>query len=364
MRRIITFAIGALALAALAAPATAQTYDQQQQPRAQLEPIVIMFTTGSTELDPRGQQRLEETALMVAEDERQQMFIALVVAEDDPLGPERTAAARRYLEGAGIAPDRIRAVTPDEAMTMTAMEPVLVQLTGPETGPAGMQQPQTRGMQQQDPSLGEEWEEAGEATGEAFEETGEAVVATGEAVGEAVVDTTARPGMGLDVSVGGGFYDFLDSDTNDYLSLGGMWEARVGWRMGNLGVEAAYIGSYNDIDALGLDNDARLIGTGVEAAGRFDILPESVVVPYVLAGLGITHYDLSNASFNTSNVGNTDNVFYIPLAAGAMYDITGQIFLDARFTVRPAFDSDLIDEANEDTGMDSWSLAGRAGFRF
>lgn len=381
-RTLIMCAIAGLALAVTATPVAAQA-NQGQQERAAEQPIVILFAPGSAELDRPAQEGLEDTALIIAEDPQQQMLVVLVIDEADPMAQQRATAARSQLERSGVSPERIRTARRSEAEPMAGMPGlVIVELAEPGAETMRPRQQQQRQPQQQmqrgdqgmqeDESLGEEWQEAGEATGGALEETGDAIVDTGQAAGEAITDVgqaaveTVRSPTGVSVSLGAGVYDFFDGDTRDFTDTGGMWEARVTYVTPSpLGIEAAYIGSYQDVSALGLDEDANLIGTTFEAAGRYNVLSGMAIQPYVVAGIGLTHYDLDNVSFNTSNVANNDTLLHIPLAAGVSYNVTQSIFLDGRFTARPVLGDDMIaTEGGGTTDLHSWALAARGGFRF
>lgn len=156
--------------------------------------------------------------------------------------------------------------------------------------------------------------------------------------------TALASGVGVSVSVGGGFSTFLLSDVTDFTDPGGGWDARVaiGTRE-YFAIEGAYLGNVYNIDALGLDNDALLVGNGVEAAARFNVL-KGAIQPYALAGVGWKHYSIANADRNTSSLADNDNVAEFPVGVGLAYRDQG-IVLDGRAVVRPTAGSDLIDAA-------------------
>ncbi len=177
--------------------------------------------------------------------------------------------------------------------------------------------------------------------------------------------------VGLRFSLGGGISEFTDSPMEDMTDLGGNWEARLLVGANSiLGLEAAYIGSARDIDALGLDDDAVLLGTGVEANARLNFLKfaDDRADVYAVGGIGWNHYEIVNEGFNTSNVQDHDGVLIVPVGVGLGYRVERLTF-DVRGTWRPAFDEELIrlDVApDEDDGssLDSWSALGRVGFEF
>lgn len=170
---------------------------------------------------------------------------------------------------------------------------------------------------------------------------------------------------GITLTAGGGVAGFTDPQMNDVVSEGGMWEARVavGTRR-YLSIEAAYIGSAQSIDALGLDTDAMLIGTGFEGALRANFMTGDIQ-PYVLAGVGWTRYSISNADVNTSDVAGADTLMTIPVGAGLSYRID-QIVLDARGVYRTATSEDLLPRADssENEEMHTWNALLQAGYEF
>lgn len=195
--------------------------------------------------------------------------------------------------------------------------------------------------------------------------------------------------LGLSLSAGGGVAGFFDGDTRDFTDTGGAWEARfaVGTKQ-PVALELGYLGSAQDIDALGLDTDAVLIGTNLDAVARLNFLAfqerteqASVWNPYVFGGVGWTRYDLTNADFNTSNVNESDDLISIPLGAGISYDYQ-RFLVDLRGEVRPVFGDDLIQnpgdpditgedqdtidvfEDDAEANLHSWAASLKLGYRF
>lgn len=180
------------------------------------------------------------------------------------------------------------------------------------------------------------------------------------------------PFSGLAINIGGGVVDFTDDQIRDFSSVGGTWEAR-----GVLGsrsmwaVEAAYVGSANGLDALGLDEDAVLIGTGFEALGRVNFQQVPVITPYAAVGINWTHYSVSQADFNTSALSSSDSIWGIPIAVGVNYHFEGALeglVLDLRGMLRPTFDNELVDPVaipdDEAARLDTWSATARLGWEF
>jgi hypothetical protein len=182
--------------------------------------------------------------------------------------------------------------------------------------------------------------------------------------------------MGMSIAVGGGVENFFDSNTRNFTDAGGTWEARltVGTRS-PLAFEAAYVGSAHNIQALGLDNDAVLLGSSVEGDARLN-LTTWAVQPYLFGGIGFTHYDVVNSDFNTSSVNDNENMGHVPVGAGLGWQYGG-LLLDVRGTMRAAFndglrgdgdgDDEIIPDEDEAPGraeLDTWNLTGRVGFEF
>src|SRR4029078_10435722 len=80
-------------------------------------------------------------------------------------------------------------------------------------------------------------------------------------------------------------------------------------------IEGAYVGSVQNIEALGLSTNSLLLGNGVEGTLRVN-LTRARVQPYVFGGVGRTHYQLPNAQTNTSSLLAKDDVGTVPLGAG------------------------------------------------
>lgn len=180
--------------------------------------------------------------------------------------------------------------------------------------------------------------------------------------------------FGASVLVGGGVTNFTQSNLTDSTSVGGYWDVRgsLGTRS-ILGLEAAYHGNSRDIQAIGLREETFLVGNGLEGAIRvnapltfeqnnLDVLVE----PFAFGGVGWTRYNLFNEGTNTSSVLDQDDVFVVPLGVGIAGSVEG-VMLDARFTYRPAFGSDLVGSATgafETDSLSDWSLGANLGFEF
>jgi hypothetical protein len=166
--------------------------------------------------------------------------------------------------------------------------------------------------------------------------------------------------------VGGGFEDFTNNNLRSMTGGGGYWSARIVGGMRRLvGVEAAYIGNARNIDALGLNNNARLISNGAEAALRLNIPmvsanQMSLFEPFGFFGLGWSHYNLANTNINTSSVASSDDVMTMPFGGGLAFGHAG-FMADARFTYRKTYYNNLMTGGGN---LDSWGVGGQIGFGF
>ena len=165
--------------------------------------------------------------------------------------------------------------------------------------------------------------------------------------------------VGMELQVGGGAQGFVDQDASAVAKTGGDWTARlvVGTRSFIAG-EAAYLGSAQNLDTLGVSDNAVLMSNGFEGALRVNFT-RSVVQPYILGGYTWRRYTVQNTSVNTSSVADADNVSAIPVGAGIAFR-PGRFVIDIRATFHGAFGQELIPNANLST------LSGNAklGFEF
>lgn len=167
-------------------------------------------------------------------------------------------------------------------------------------------------------------------------------------------------GFGMALSIGGGIADFTGERARGATDLGGTYGARltIGTRL-PFAVEVAYIGTAQGMDVLGLDTSAILLGNGGEATLRLNFM-RGPVQPYIFGGAGLTHYSVENSDFNTSAVEDSDDVYTIPMGAGAALQYRGLV-VDGRGTFRYAFEQDLL---GEDAKLHNWGANINVGFEF
>ena len=128
-------------------------------------------------------------------------------------------------------------------------------------------------------------------------------------------------GIGVGFTVGGGLTGFTDRAMRDTVSsnVGGLWDARASFGTHiPIGLDVGYIGSAANINTIDGNANGTLVGTTVEAALRYNILPHNTFNPYIFAGAGWQHYDVTNMHFAQSDTGMAphDNVAEFPMGAG------------------------------------------------
>jgi hypothetical protein len=172
----------------------------------------------------------------------------------------------------------------------------------------------------------------------------------------------------MSLALGGGVSNFVDGTLQSRTGLQGAYEARLAIGASSLiGLEAAYVGTAGGIDTLGLDDDAMLISNGVEALARVNI-GTSAFQPFIVGGGSWIRYNVVNASFNTSDVRNEDDVLAIPFGAGvATYLGDSGLMLDGRFIYRATFDDELIRPTpgnSNGSSLNNWVATLRLGYAF
>jgi hypothetical protein len=175
-------------------------------------------------------------------------------------------------------------------------------------------------------------------------------------------------GFGMTLAAGGGVTDYLDGGTRALTEFGGSWDVRLAFRTRRrLGLEFSYVGGANMIHGLGFGVDrTRLIRNGAEAALRLNAphyLNDTLLEPYVAAGVGWNGYRITNATSATASASPHDtNTLALPLSAGFALGYKGFI-ADVRFTLRPTYQQTTL--RDEGSGaLTNWDLGGMLGFEF
>jgi len=194
-----------------------------------------------------------------------------------------------------------------------------------------------------------------------------------------VEDRAEKPkfyGSGVGIEAGGGVNAFSNGKVAQMTDTGGAWSARLTFGTRSpLALEAAYIGTANRVQTLGLDRST-LLSNGAEAGLKLHVAlvplneSESVMLkPYVLAGFAYKRYELTGtgADSNTSSVMDSQNAFEIPIGFGLGWNF-GHFIADQRFDYRPSLSGDLIRPTNgiaeKDASLSTWSIQARVGVEF
>jgi hypothetical protein len=347
--------------------------------------IKLQFGFDSDSLDDMSRRSLDSAASWLQESPNRRLRLegyadpSGATTYNDDLSYRRADAAKRHLVAQGIDPSRVNAVGQGEmapaglaggsqqraVMVLYCEGPAAAPTTGEATPPAPTEPPV-------------EAEAAPAPAPEPLAQTEpmeEVPPAPPPPMTSPITETAVAEeppsgleAIGLGVSLGGGVAGFTDEEARDLADVGGAWDVRVvlGTRL-PVAFEAAYTGSAQNIEAFGLDTDTFLLGNGAEGALRFQ-LPTKYVMPYILVGLGWTHYSLTNTDTNTSLLENSDDVLTMPLGLGlTAFSVFGGTF-DVRGVIRPTWSESMFDDFYRGTGttadLHNWNVTGNLGWNF
>jgi hypothetical protein len=168
--------------------------------------------------------------------------------------------------------------------------------------------------------------------------------------------------VGANVGAGVAITDFDGNDLRRHTDAGVAWDVRfyLGTRTRHA-LEVAYTGSLQEIDALGLDTRALLLGTGLEVDARVNLSLDRVQ-PFVYGGLGVRRFSIVNAQSNFSDMAPSDVVLDFPFGAGLSVR-AGRAVIELRLGYRPTLFEDLAPgDWGGDADLEAWSVGLRAGF--
>jgi hypothetical protein len=187
-------------------------------------------------------------------------------------------------------------------------------------------------------------------------------------------DKGMSSGIGVSTLLGGGVTSFTDQTARSRTSsAGGLWDLRV--TLGShipLALDVSYLGSATNINGLLPGQSGTLVGTTVEGALRYNILPHFAWNPYIFAGAGWQRYDVTQNNFMPALAGlnNTDNLVEFPMGAGLSFR-TGGFVADIRGTFRAASDQNLIlktpaisPSSSDFAPMHTWEASAALGYEF
>jgi hypothetical protein len=177
--------------------------------------------------------------------------------------------------------------------------------------------------------------------------------------------------IGIDATFGGGVAGFTDRTMRDALvyGVGGSWAARLA--LGThipLGIEVGYVGTAAQLRTFAGDANGSLLGTVIEAALRWNLLPRWAWDPYVFAGMGWQRYTTVDALQPRADTGMASHVDLaeFPLGVGFSVRNLGGFTLDARGTFRTTTDSTLLldPRSGKYANLDVWEASVALGYEF
>jgi hypothetical protein len=353
---------------------------QPARPECKNAGVTVTFVRGSTELDTNGRGALAGVATWLQNGDQRSVRLEGYADKkggataNQRLSERRAQAAKEFLLGRGIAPDRIMAFGHGEGedLHLTGAESRVVVVTAcdvpaavaADTPPPPEPEPEPEAAPEPAPPPSPAPKPAPVAKAPPPPAP---VIPPVTIVPPPVVEKPKGPAsvVGIEATVGGGAIGFIDERARAVAGTGGSWDARLmfGSRL-PIAVEGAYVGSAQSIDALGLSSNSVLVGNGFEGTLRVN-LTRGRIQPYLFGGAGFAHYQLSNTSNNTSSVLGGDDVGTVPLGAGITGRLGGSFIVDARGTYRATFDDDMLRAtAANNNSMQSWNASARIGFEF
>lgn len=177
--------------------------------------------------------------------------------------------------------------------------------------------------------------------------------------------------VGTMLQVGAGATNFTENGPQRVTNPGMSWDVRgvLGSRS-LIGLEGAYVGSLQDVEAPGLDNRAMLTSNGVEGALRINApvtIGDGLISPYGFGGIGYKRYEIAWDQGTTSgSIAQHDDTLTVPVGVGLSAGLMG-VTLDARATYRQTFMTELVGDSESSwdaSSLNHWQLGGGLGFEF
>ena len=150
---------------------------------------------------------------------------------------------------------------------------------------------------------------------------------------------------------------------NGTVDPGAAWDARFTFGAHSaIALEAAYVGSTNNIDLATGTQHGRLDSNGVDGDLRLQL--PTMVQPYVFGGVGYNHMSVTQTSA-TSNAGplaGHDNQVTVPAGAGLTGYIGRHATVDVRGTYRFIPDNNLTEMSTRN--LHQWVAQAHVGYAF
>jgi len=331
--------------------------------------VTIAFKTGSAELDQNARGGLDGVATWMKADENRTMHLegfADTTGDSEAnlvLSAHRAEAVKSYLIDHGVASSKVMTVGRGEevdhlpangrAVTFMACQPAKV---------AGAVAADEKAA---------EAETAPPPPAPVAEETPPPPPAPVTVVPPAAPKPYWARGFGFALMAGGAYQDFTDNNMRSTTTGGGGWSARfIGGTNSIIGFEAAYIGAAQQFNGLGVtDNTPLLVQNGLEGNARLNVpirYGAHLFEPYGYAGLGYSHYTISNYNQNAqrlSSFTSSDDVMNFPVGGGFAYAYKAFI-IDARAGWNGTYYQNLLTGADSTGTLDHWNVGGQVGFTF
>ena len=167
----------------------------------------------------------------------------------------------------------------------------------------------------------------------------------------------------ISVTTGAGPANYFGSALNSTIDLGAGWDARVTFGAHSvLALEAAYVGSTNNIDMAGGTQHGKLDSHGVDGDLRLQL--PTVVQPYVFGGVGYNHMSVTqtNAVSNAGPLASDDDQVTVPAGAGLTGYIGRHATVDVRGTYRFIPDNGLTEMSTRH--LHQWVAQAHVGYNF
>jgi hypothetical protein len=332
--------------------------------------VTVAFKTGSAELDQNARGALDGVSTWMKNDEKRTLHLegfADTTGDSEAnlvLSAKRAESVKNYLIEHGVKSSNVITVGRGEETDHLPANGRAVTFLACQGAPSG-------------PAVAEETPAPVETTPPPpapepapMEETPAAVQPVTVVPAPSAVPLYLR-GFGFAFMAGGAYQDFTNSTMRSATSPSGAWDARfIAGTNSIIGVEAAYIGSAANLQGLGVTgNQPALIANGLEGTARLNIplrMGYHLVEPYGFAGIGYSHYTISNYNQNAqrlSSFTSTDEVMNVPVGGGVAYAYK-QFIVDARAGWTATYYQNLLANGNTSGTLDHWNVGGQVGFRF
>jgi len=329
--------------------------------------VTIAFKTGSAELDQNARGGLDGVATWMKADENRVMHLegfADTTGDSEAnlvLSAHRAEAVKTYLIDHGVASSKVMTVGRGEevdhlpangrAVTFLACQPASVSKAVAENAETAVVPPAPAPAEEVSPPP--------------------PPPAPVTMVPPAAPKPYWARGFGWALMAGGAYQDYTNSSMRSTTTGGGGWSARfIGGTNSIIGFEAAYIGAANEFNGLGITgNTPLLVQNGLEGNARLNVpirYGAHLFEPYGYAGLGYSHYTISNYNENAqrlSSFTSSDDVMNFPVGGGFAYAYKAFI-IDARAGWNGTYYQNLLTGADSTGTLDHWNVGGQVGFTF